>query len=140
MDYITGEKAIFNCKKENMSKYPRHIKQSDFEPGGELSEFKHTIPHCLPIQGKIVKFIYGTEQVGQSLNAWIKLLTHLNELVGYDVLHCDCGQHLLGKIKISEESTSKKSSFKDVKKGRQFFFTECGAFQNSLDEFEHEYK
>ena len=101
MDITGCENSQFNCDNEQLLKFPRFPPKSDFEPGGELADC--TVPYLLPIPSKIVKFIYGTDTVQQSKMEWIKLLTHLNEIVGVKILYCDCGQHLLRKAKIPVE-------------------------------------
>ena len=68
--------GLFGCclKFENKQIYPRWPVKEDYEIGGEL--YCVSIPYCLPISCKLVKFIYGSLEIKQSKVEWLKVITH----------------------------------------------------------------
>ena len=60
-----------------------------------------TIPDYLPIPKEILKFMFGRDNSATlSHRNHLRILTHLQELVGWDVVYCGCGSHMIQRKKI----------------------------------------
>ena len=71
-----------------------------------------SVPYCLPISCKLVKFIYGSSYIKQSKVEWLKVITRLNNDIGDNIYFCECCDWI--KIRpltfSSEEGKKKKNS------------------------------
>ena len=90
---------------------PRWPVKEDYQLGGEL--FGVSIPYCLPLPSKRVKFIYGTSnQINQSRVEWLRVITRLNNGNGWNIYFCDCCDY----IKLKQQEEEEKENHPQVKK------------------------
>ena len=104
--------GLFGCclNFQNKQIYPRWPVKKDYEIGGKLHGV--SIPYCLPISCKLVKFIYGSSHINQSKVEWLKVITRLNNDNGDNIFFCECCDWVKIRLAFPTEAGKKKKPFK----------------------------